>query len=143
MPGDLRGRVEVIQWVYWQMAGLGPMLGQNHHFLQYAPEKIPYAIERYMKEAKRLYSVLDKRLFNRDFIAGEYSIADIASYPWIVSHHKQGVNLDDFPNVKRWFERIQARPAVQRAYEIAKRVNVAPVVTEASRSILFGQDRQI
>jgi GST-like protein len=142
IPADLRGRVEVIQWVYWQMGGLGPMLGQNHHFLQYSPEKIPYAIERYVKEAKRLYSVLDKRLFSREFIAGEYSIADIASYPWIVPHQKQGVNLDDFPNMRRWFERIQARPAVQRAYEIAKRVNIAPVVTEESRSILFGQDRQ-
>ena len=94
-----------------------------------------------MKEAKRLYSVLDKRLFSREFIAGEYSIADIASYPWIVPHHKQGMNLDDFPNVRRWFEAIQARPAVQRAYEIAKHVNIAPVVTEESRSILFGQDR--
>ncbi len=142
MPADLRGRVEVIQWLYWQMSGLGPMLGQNHHFLQYAPEKIPYAIERYVKEAKRLYSVLDKRLSSREFIAGEYSIADIASYPWIVPHRKQGVSLDDYPNVKRWFEAIQARPAVQRAYEIAKRVNRAPVVTEESRSILFGQDRQ-
>jgi GST-like protein len=141
MPADLRGRVEVIQWLYWQMGGLGPMLGQNHHFLQYAPEKIPYAIERYVKEAKRLYGVLDRRLLNREFIAGEYSIADIASYPWIVPHHKQGMNLDDFPNVRRWFEAIQARPAVQRAYEIAKHVNIAPVVTEESRSILFGQDR--
>jgi GST-like protein len=142
MPADLRGRVEVIQWVYWQMGGLGPMLGQNHHFLQYAPEKIPYAIERYVKEAERLYSVLDKQLFSREFIAGEYSIADIASYPWIVPHRKQGMNLDDFPNVRRWFEAIQARPAVQRAYEIAKHVNIAPVVTKESRSILFGQGRQ-
>lgn len=142
LPADLRGRVEVIQWLYWQMGGLGPMLGQNHHFLQYAPEKIPYAIERYVKEAKRLYGVLDKRLSNREFIAGDYSIADIASYPWIVPHLKQGMNMNDFPHVKRWFETMQARPAVQRAYEIAKRVNSAPVVTEASRSILFGQDRQ-
>jgi GST-like protein len=142
MPTDLRGRCEVIQWVYWQMGNLGPMLGQNHHFLQYAPEKIPYAIKRYVKEARRLYGVLDKRLMNRDFIAGEYSIADIASYPWVVPHQKQGLNLDDFPHVKRWFEVIQARPAVRRAYEIAKRVNTAPVVTDESRSILFGQDRQ-
>ncbi|MHB8535017.1 MAG: glutathione binding-like protein [Sulfuricaulis sp.] len=141
LPADVRGRTEVMQWLFWQMGGLGPMLGQNHHFTQYAPEKIPYAVERYMKETERLYGVLDRRLANRDFIAREYSIADIAVYPWIVPHRKQRVDLDDFPNVKRWFETLQGRPAVQRAYEIAKRVNVAPVVTEESRSILFGQGR--
>jgi GST-like protein len=142
MPADLRGRIEVMQWLFWQMGGLGPMLGQNHHFIEYAPEKIPYAIERYMKETERLYSVLDRRLADREFIANEYSIADVAAYPWIASHRRQRINLNDFANVKRWFEAIQARPAVQRAYEIAKRVNTAPVVTGESRSILFGQGRQ-
>lgn len=142
LPVDLRGRFEVMQWLYWQVGGLGPMLGQNHHFLQYAPEKIPYAIARYLKEAERLYSVLDKRLSNREFIVGEYSIADIASYPWIVPHQKQGVNIEDFPSVKRWIEAIGARPAVKRAYDIAKRVSTSPVITEESRSILFGQGRQ-
>jgi GST-like protein len=143
LPFDLRARIEVMQWLYWQVGGLGPMLGQSHHFLQYAPERIPYAIMRYQKEAERLYSVLDKRLSNREFIVGEYSIADIASYPWIVPHQKQGVNIEDFPSVKRWIETIGARPAVKRAYEIAKRVNTSPVVTDESRSILFGQGPQM
>lgn len=142
MPTDFRGRLAVMQWLYWQVGGLGPMLGQNHHFRLYAPEKIPYAIDRYVKEAERLYSVLDWRLADHEFIVDEYSIADIASYPWIVPHQKQGMNLDDFPNVKRWFEAVAARPAVKRAYEIAKRVNTAPVVTDESRSILFGQGRK-
>ncbi|MHB8743688.1 MAG: glutathione S-transferase N-terminal domain-containing protein [Sulfuricaulis sp.] len=142
LPVDLRGRIEVMQWLFWQMAGLGPMLGQNHHFLQYAPEKIPYAIARYQKESERLYSVLDKRLIHREFIAGEYSIADIASYPWIVPHLKQGVNIEDFPGVRRWLEAISARPAVKRAYDIVSRVNTSTVLTEESKSILFGQGRQ-
>lgn len=142
IPAHFRGRLAVMQWLYWQVGGLGPMLGQNHHFLRYAPEKIPYAIDRYVKEAQRLYSVLDRRLSNHEFIVDEYSIADIASYPWIVPHQKQGMNLDDFPHVKRWFEAIAARPAVKRAYEIAKRVNTAPIVTDESRTILFGQGRQ-
>ncbi len=142
LPGDIRGRTEVMEWLFWQMGGLGPMLGQNHHFNQYAPEKIPYAIERYMKETERLYGVLDHRLANREFITAQYSIADIAAYPWIVSYRKQRVDLQEFPNVKRWLDAIQTRPAVQRAYEIAQRVNPAPVVTEESKSILFGQGRQ-
>ena len=141
LPSDIRGRVEVMEWLFWQMGGLGPMLGQNHHFNLYAPEKIPYAIERYMKETERLYSVLDHRLASRAYITAEYSIADIAAHPWIASHRKQRVDLQEFPNVKRWFEAIQARPAVQRAYEIGQRVNPAPVVTEESKSILFGQGR--
>jgi len=142
MPADFRGRTEVMEWLFWQMGGLGPMLGQNHHFNLYAPEKIPYAIERYMRETERLYSVLNYRLANRAYITAEYSIADIAVYPWIASHRKQRVDLHEFPNVRRWFEAVQARPAVQRAYDIGQRVNPAPVVTEESRSILFGQGRQ-
>lgn len=140
IPKDLRGRVEVLQWLFWQMGGLGPMAGQNHHFVQYAPEKIPYAIERYVKETNRLYGVLNKRLADRAFVAGEeYSIADMACYPWIVPHKRQEQNLDDFPHLKRWFEAIRARPATVRAYEIAKEVNTQPTVSDESKSILFGQ----
>jgi len=139
LPRDPRGYTEVMQWLFWQMGGLGPMLGQNHHFNNYAREKVPYAINRYVRETERLYGVLDERLADRQFIAGDYSIADMAAYPWIVPHQEQGQNLDDFPNVKRWFEGIQRRDAVQRAYAIAKTINTAPTVTEESRSILFEQ----
>ena len=137
---DLRGRNETIQWLFWQMGGLGPMAGQNHHFTQYAPEPIPYAIERYVKETARLYAVLNKQLADREFIAGEYSIADMACYPWIVPHERQRQNLDDFPNLKRWFGAIRERPATQRAYALAKEINPAPVVNEDAKRILFGQD---
>ncbi|MFT3962979.1 glutathione binding-like protein [Propionivibrio sp.] len=139
IPSDARGRTDVMQWLFWQMAGLGPMAGQNHHFAHYAPEKIPYAIDRYLKETNRLYGVLDKRLAGREYIAGEYSIADMASYPWIVLWQRQQQNLDDFPNLKRWFERIQSRPAVVKAYALAARINTVPTVTEASKALLFGQ----
>jgi len=137
---DLRGRNETLQWLFWQMGGLGPMAGQNHHFTQYAPEKIPYAIERYTKETARLYAVLDRQLTGREFIAGSYSIADMACYPWIVPHERQGQNLDDFPQLKRWFSAIRERPATQRAYALAKEINPAPVVSEEARRVLFGQD---
>lgn len=123
LPQDLREKLEVMTWLFWQMGGLGPMLGQNHHFSKYAPEKIPYAISRYMKETERLYGVLDRRLAGREHIAGEYSIADIACYPWIVPHRMQGIALEDYPNIGRWFESVSVRPAVQRAYALAKRVN--------------------
>jgi GST-like protein len=137
----LRGRVEVLQWLFWQMGGLGPMAGQNHHFNTYAQDKIPYAIDRYVRETARLYSVLDHHLTGRDFIAEDYSIADMACYPWIVPHARQEQDLNDFPNLHRWFESIRARPATQRAYELAAQINSAPSVhDEASRKILFGQD---
>jgi len=139
LPADVRGKYEVLQWLYWQMAGLGPMAGQNHHFVQYAPEKIPYAVERYIRETNRLYGVLNKRLADREFIAGDYSIADMAAYPWIVPHERQRQNIDDFPHLKRWFLAIQARPAVQRAYALAKEINQHPTVTPESRAHLFGQ----
>lgn len=140
LPGDVRGRAEVTQWLFWQMGGLGPMAGQNHHFSAYAPEKIPYAIERYIKETNRLYGVLNRRLADRAFMAGEYSIADIASYPWIVPYERQGQNLEDFPHLKRWFEAIRDRPATVRAYEKAKEINTQPsVMSEESKRILFGQ----
>jgi GST-like protein len=140
LPQDLRGRVEVLQWLFWQMAGLGPMLGQNHHFSNYAPEKIPYAIDRYVRETHRLYGVLNTRLADREFIAGAYSIADMAAYPWIVPYQAQGQNLDDFPHVKRWFQAIQVRPATIRAYERGAALSsTTPVMTEEARKILFGQ----
>jgi GST-like protein len=140
MPRETRGWVEVMQWLMWQMGGLGPMAGQNHHFALYAPEKLPYAIERYVKETSRLYGVLNKRLADREFIAGEYSIADMASYPWVVPYERQGQNLDHFPHLKRWFHAIKARPAVERAYAVAKRVNVKPTVDDEAKKVLFGQD---
>lgn len=143
LPADLRGRTDVLQWLFWQMGGLGPMAGQNHHFNGYAPEKIQYAIDRYVGETGRLYGVLNKRLADREYIAGEYSIADMACYPWIVSHEKQSQNLDDFPHLKRWFNVIAARPATVRAYEVAKTVNTEPTIQdEEARKILFGQNAQ-
>jgi GST-like protein len=142
LPADIRGRVEVMEWLFWQMAGLGPMAGQNHHFVQYAPERIPYATDRYVRETARLYSVLDARLADREYIAGAYSIADMACYPWIVPHKKQQQDLDEFPHLKRWFERIAERPAVVRAYAQGRKVNERPVVTAESREILFGQGRR-
>jgi len=145
IPADLRGQVECLEWVMWQMGGLGPMLGQNHHFAMYAPEKIPYAIERYTKETNRLYAVLDKRLGGRPFILGkQYSIADMAAYPWI-NPDRQGQNIDDFPNLKRWKAAIRARPATERAYARAKEVNpnAGGIRTEQERKILFGQDKSV
>ncbi|HTQ72194.1 MAG TPA: glutathione binding-like protein [Acidocella sp.] len=139
LPKTTREKYAVLQWLYWQMAGLGPMAGQNHHFVQYAPERIPYAMERYVKETNRLYGVLNKQLEGKDYIAGEYSIADMACYPWIVPYERQLQTLEDFPHLKTWFERMQARPAVQRAYEKAKEINSAPTVSQDSKSILFGQ----
>ena len=139
IPADLRGRADTLQWLFWQMGGLGPMAGQNHHFKQYAPEQIPYAIDRYVKETNRLYGVLNKRLADRQFIAGAYSIADMASYPWIVPHQRQGQNLVDFPHLKRWFDEIAVRPATIRAYAKAKEVNTQPTVSEEAKKILFGQ----
>jgi GST-like protein len=139
IPEGQRNRVEVIEWLFWQMGGLGPMAGQNHHFAHYAPEKIPYAIERYVKETNRLYGVLNKRLANREFVAGRYSIADMAIYPWIVPYERQGQKLDEFPDLKRWFLAVGERPAVHRAYARAKEINTQPTVSEESKKILFGQ----
>ena len=135
---DLRGRNETIQWLFWQMGGLGPMAGQNHHFTQYAPEKVPYAIDRYVKETARLYAVLNKRLAGRDFIAGDYSIADMACYPWIVQHDRQAQKLEDFPHVQRWFESMSTRPAVIRAYAWGDKIRNEGM-TEEARKNLFGQ----
>ena len=146
IPKDLRGQVECIEWLFWQMGGLGPMAGQNHHFSQYAPEKIPYAIERYVKETSRLYGVLNKRLAEREFICGkQYTIADMASYPWIL-WERQSQNPADFPHLARWHAAIKARPATTRAYAKAKEANpeqTPSVNDEASRRILFGQDKGV
>jgi len=139
LPRDTRAWVEVLEWLFWQMAGLGPMAGQNHHFSQYAPQTLPYAIDRYVNETSRLYAVLDRRLADREFVARDYSIADMAAYPWIVPHERQQQNLADFPDLKRWFEAMRARPAVVRAYEKGKAFSTRPVVDEESRKILFGQ----
>ena len=140
IPSDLRGRVEVLQWLFWQMGGLGPMAGQNHHFRLYAPERIPYATDRYVKETARLYAVLDKRLADREYIAGDYSIADMASYPWVVPYERQGQKMEDYPNLGRWFHAVRDRPAVKRAYERAKSINTSAVVSEEAKRVLFGQD---
>ncbi len=139
LPNDMRGRKTSLEWLFWQMGGLGPMAGQNHHFAMYAPEKLPYAIKRYVNETNRLYGVLDRRLAGREFLAGDYSVADMAVYPWIVPHARQGQNLDDTPNLKRWFEAIKARPATIAAYARAEPFASRPAVTEEGKKILFGQ----
>lgn len=138
LPKDLRGRYEVLQWVYWQVGGLGPMAGQNHHFAVYAPEKIPYAIERYVKETHRLYTVMDRRLADREFLAGDYSIADMAAFPWVVPHERQGQNLDEFPHLKRWFHALKARAAVQRGLALAEEKR-NQTQSEDAKKVLFGQ----
>lgn len=141
IPADLFGRVECLKWLFWQMGGLGPMAGQNHHFVQYAPEKVPYAIDRYVRETSRLYGVLNKHLSDgKSYICGDYSIADMAIYPWIVPHEKQLQKIDDFPHLNAWFLRVQNRPATQRAYALAKTINLSPTVNEKSKALLFGQD---
>jgi len=141
LPGAARARWEVIEWLMFQMGGIGPMLGQAHHFRDYAPEKLPYAIERYTNEAARLYGVLDRRLAGRDFVAGEYSIADIAIFPWLRSHERQGQRIEDFPHVRRWFETIAARPAVQRGLEVLKDRRRKLPIDDAEREILFGDQQ--
>lgn len=138
MPADMAGRYEVVQWLMFQMASIGPMLGQVHHFRAYAPEKIPYAINRYTNEAKRLYGVMDKRLEGREWFTAEYSIADIAIFPWLRSWERQGVVLDDYPNVKRWFEAMNARPAVQRGLKVLKDKERTGPMDEKQKEILFG-----
>ena len=141
IPDDLRGRAEVLQWLFWQVAGLGPMAGQNHHFANYAPERLPYAVDRYVNETNRLYGVLDQRLADRPFVAGEaYSIADMASYPWIVPHENQGQRLSDFPHLEHWFRATAARPATIRAYAVGEKYRRRDAtVDEEARKVLFGQ----
>ncbi|WP_119421502.1 glutathione S-transferase N-terminal domain-containing protein [Desertibaculum subflavum] len=143
MPKDLRGRVAVTEWLFWQMGGLGPMSGQNTHFRAYAPEKLPYAIDRYTKEVNRLYGVMDRQLAKTGaFLAGDYSIADMASWPWVVPWERQGQNLADFPNLKRWFETMKARPAVTKGFEIGKELRNPAGMDDAAKKVLFGQTAQ-
>ncbi len=139
LPRETRPRNTVMEWLFWQMGGLGPMAGQNFHFILFAPEKLPYAIDRYVKETNRLYAVLDRRLADHEFLADAYSIADMAAYPWIVPHERLGQNLDDTPNLKRWFEAIRSRPATIAAYAKAAPYSGRPVVTEEGKKLLFGQ----
>ena len=139
LPAEPRARLDVLQWLMWQMGGLGPMLGQNGHFLLYAPEQIPYAIERYGREARRLYGVLDGRLEGRDYIAGDYSIADMACFPWIMTHKAQGLTLDDFPNLKRWYALLRARPQLQAGLALGKEERRP--MDEQARKIMFGVDQ--
>jgi GSH-dependent disulfide-bond oxidoreductase len=138
LPRDLRGRALTLQWLFWQVGGLGPMAGQNGHFSRYAPEKIPYAIERYTKETNRLYGVLDRQLARGEYIAGDYSIADMACYPWIVPFEAHGQRLEDFPQLRRWFNTIRNRPATLRTYADVEPSYQRPITDEA-RKALFGQ----
>lgn len=140
-PADERGRIEVDQWLHWQMGGLGPIAGQAHHFRIYAKEKIPYAIERFTNECNRLYGVMNRRLADRDFLAGDYSIADMAAIGWATRHERHGQDLGDFPNVLDWYERMKARPAVERGLavgrDIDQRTNIA--TDDDAQKVLFGQ----
>ncbi len=138
LPRDLRRRVEVTEWLMWQMGGLGPMLGQNHHFRIYASENLQYAVDRYTNETSRLYGVLDKRLEDREYICGDYSIADMACWPWIVPHERQGQKLEDFSNVQRWYEKMKTRPGVRRGFDVLKEVRGAKM-DDRAKSVLFGQ----
>jgi GST-like protein len=139
-PADERARVAVEEWLMWQMGGFGPMLGQNHHFAIYAPEKIPYAIKRYQDETHRLYGVLNRRLEGRDFVADEYSIADMAMIGWARGYERQGQDIAEFPNVKRWMDTLLARPAVQRGLEVGKDARKADIATDKdAQKVLFGQ----
>ncbi|MCB1884219.1 MAG: glutathione S-transferase N-terminal domain-containing protein [Geminicoccaceae bacterium] len=140
LPGDVRGRVTALEWLFWQMGGLGPMAGQTHHFRNYADEKIPYAIDRYVNETARLYGVLNRRLEGRDFIAGDaYTIADMAAYPWIVPYENQGQDIAQFPNVQRWMATIKARPATERAYALGPKYRQEnAVMSDEEKKILFG-----
>ena len=143
LPTDLHGRAEVLQWLFWQVGGLGPMLGQHGHFKLYAKAKIPYAIERYADETKRLYGVLDRRLADREFVAGDYSIADMACWPWIVTYKAQGIDLAEFPNARRWYDALKTRPALQRGFAFGKELRgvAKDGPDEEGRKHLFGKNR--
>ncbi len=138
-PVDLRGRTEVVEWLMWQMGGLGPMSGQANHFRNYAPEKLQYGIDRYTNEVNRLYGVLDKRLAGREFICGAFSIADCASWPWILSHERIGQNLADFPNLRRWYDALKERPSVRRGIDVGKELRTPGTMDDQAKKILFGQ----
>jgi GST-like protein len=138
LPADVQGKYRVLKWLYWQIGGLGPMAGQAHHFLKYSPQKIEYAMHRFRSEVARLYKVMDKQLSRTEYLAGEYSIADIAAWPWVVRHDWQGQDLDDFPSVKRWFQAIGARPAVIRGMAVgADFMSQNVAMTDAEKKLLF------
>jgi len=138
LPTDLHGKYRVLEWVYWQVGGLGPMAGQAHHFLRYSPQKIEYAMHRFHAEVTRLYKVMEKQLAKHEYLAGEYSIADIAAWPWVVRHDWQGQDLNDTPNVKRWFEAVGARPAVQRGAKVGTEwMNYSAPMSDADKQRLF------
>ncbi|HNR21385.1 MAG TPA: glutathione binding-like protein [Steroidobacteraceae bacterium] len=140
IPQDVRGRKSVLEWLFWQMGGLGPMSGQAGHFLNYAPEKIPYAQERYKKEVNRLYGVLERQLARNAFIAGaDYSIADMASYPWVLAWERLQQDITEFPAIARWIEAIEARPATLRAYKLGEQYSSRREMTDEEKKILFGQ----
>lgn len=140
LPQERRAKYQVLQWLYWQMAGLGPMAGQAHHFRQYAPEKLDYAIERYTNEVNRLYGVMNERLKESDFLGGEYSIADMAAWPWVSLYERQGQNLEEFPALKRWFDTLKVRAAVQKGRAVGQELrDKYSVTSEESRKVLFGQ----
>jgi GST-like protein len=138
MPKDMRGRYNVMQWLMFQMASVGPMLGQANHFISYAPEKIPYAINRYTNETKRIYGVVDRRLKDAPYLAGDYSIADIATFPWLRIYERAGLKLEDFPNLKRWYDTIDARPAVKKGLELQKERRRAGPMDQKAKEVLFG-----
>ncbi len=138
MPSEASGRYRVVEWLMFQMGGVGPMLGQTHHFRHYAPEPIPYAVNRYTREAGRVYGVLDRRLAEVEYLAGDYSIADIATFPWLRSHERQGQKLEDFPHVKRWFDAVNARPAVERGLQLLAEKRSAGPMDEKTKEMLFG-----
>jgi GST-like protein len=139
-PRETRARYEVTQWLFWQMGGLGPMAGQANHFRAYAPEKLPYAIDRYTKEVNRLFGVMNHRLADREYLAGEYSIADMASWPWVLPAERMGQDLNEFPHLKRWFEAVGARPAVQKRTEIDEKLKLQTgAMDEEAKKHLFGQ----
>jgi GST-like protein len=137
-PRGMRNRYTVIQWLMFQMGSIGPMLGQAHHFRQYAPEQISYAIDRYTNEASRLYRVLDQQLSQLEYVAGDYSIADMAIFPWIVPYERQGQDMTNYPNLKRWFDAIQARPAVQAGLALLKSERASSKVDDQAREVMFG-----
>lgn len=139
LPKGGEARYDVLQWLMWQMGGIGPMLGQAHHFLQYAPEKIEYAMNRYSNEANRLYGVLNKRLKGRDYVAGDYSIADMAIMPWLRYPDRQGVDIEQYPEVKRWRESLEARPAVQKGLAVLAENRRTGPITDEQREVMFGK----
>jgi GSH-dependent disulfide-bond oxidoreductase len=138
LSSDLRQKKISMEWLFWQVGGYGPMLGQNHHFTRYAPEKVPYAIDRYQRETARLYGVLNKHLEARDFIADDYSIADMACYPWAVAHDWHHIDLADYPNVQRWHDAIKLRPATIKAYDVGEKYKRVGEMTPEMKKILFG-----